>query len=111
MTQPATTSVDSLDTFIATAIRDRSTAVQAIPPLEPEGVYATPEEALEAFYEARRRTLDYLAATDLNLRAYVATHPIGMDLDAHQWFLFLVGHVDRHLQQIAEVKNHSKYPT
>lgn len=108
LASPAASTPDSLDDTIARRVRDRSTRFTTIPPLEPQGLYATPSEALAAFHAARARTIDMLASAKLDLRAHAAPHPLGMTLDAHQWFM--AGHVDRHLQQIADAKAHAAFP-
>ena len=101
-----------VDAGIAMFIRDRSTTFDAPEPAQPQGIYATPEEAMEAFETARSNTVEFLTNTDLNLRAYSASIP-GSDappMDGHQWFIFLSGHSARHTAQIEQIKADSDYP-
>jgi len=101
------------DAGIAMFIRDRSTTFEAPEPAQPKGVYATPAEAIEAFMDARNRTLEFVASTDLDLRAYSASIP-GSDappMDGYQWFVFLSGHSARHTAQIVQITDDAGYPT
>ena len=100
-----------VDLMISAGVRDRSQRFQAPDPARPKGVYKTPNEAIQDFIGARSETITYLKKTDVDLRVHFADHPLGMKLDAHQWFLFMAGHADRHLKQIEQVKTHASYPS
>ena len=101
------------DSGIAMFIRDRSQTFQAPEPAQPTGMYATPDDAVAAFMEARNRTITFVATTDLDLRAYSAAIP-GTDtapMDGHQWFIFVSGHSARHTDQIEQIKADPGFPT
>ena len=44
------------------------------------------------------------------LRFHRKMHPIGFDMDAEQWLLFMSSHTRRHLAQAQQVKDHQGYP-
>ncbi len=90
-----------------TANRERK--FQAPEPVRPLHRFDGLEGALRAFMEERVKTLEFLADTQSDLRAYTAPGPAG-DLDGVQWGLFLSGHTARHTQQILEVKANPDFP-
>jgi hypothetical protein len=101
-----------MDEGVRAFIRDRTTSLQASEALQPTGAYSTPEEGIAAFREVRAQTLEFLEQGDIDFRQYTGTpFPEAVDpMDAHQWLLFAAGHVERHTQQIEQVKVHEGYP-
>ncbi|MBO6575103.1 MAG: DinB family protein [Rhodothermales bacterium] len=101
---------DSLDGFITMLLGDRTQRFQAPEGVQPQGIYATPEEAVAAFTSARDEMIAIAEENGEALRDHQMEHPIGATLDGHQWMLFVKAHADRHLAQAAEVKAHADYP-
>jgi hypothetical protein len=58
------------------------------------------------FNKMRDESIDYLKSTTQNLRL----HYINFGPDAHQKFMMIFAHTDRHLRQIRRVKAHPNYP-
>src|ERR1041385_274008 len=104
MTGPARATnedVKALDEFVLKAITDRSHKAQAPEPLQPSNRFGSPKESLKHFEESRAKTVKFLKETK-DLRAHVADSPMGKQLDAYEWVLFVAAHSDRHTQQINE---------
>jgi hypothetical protein len=99
-----------MDDKILTMIADRTQKATAPEPLKP-GTLGTRDKVLAAFRERRGNTLKYAKTTKDDLRAHVAASPVGTNLDAYQWLLFLSAHTTRHLAQIREVKADPKFPS
>lgn len=92
------------------AITSRKQRIKTRPNLEPTGKYPTPADFLRSFKELRHQTLDYSQQTEEALRHhFVPFGPLG-DLDGYQILMFMSGHLERHKQQIDEVKSNPDYP-
>jgi len=68
------------------------------------------DELMQQFDAARKRTRQFAAATDADLRSYFNRHPVLGDLDCYQWLLLLASHCDRHRAQGEEVKADPGFP-
>lgn len=100
------------DSTIRNMMLDRSKPIKTIEPLEPTGMYATPDEAKAAFEASRAKTIEFLETTDKNLRAYSRALSEGMPvMDGAQWVIFMANHVKRHVKQIDQVKADPNYPS
>ncbi len=97
------------DQAVLDRMADRTNKVKNPPELTPSGRYATPAQAAQAFREKRDHTLEYVRTTGDDLRAHVFKGPIG-EVDAYQVLLMMAGHVNRHVEQIKEVKAAAGYP-
>ena len=97
-----------VDTLILAKVPDRSSKVQAPPPLLPTGRW-TPQVALEHFLEYRQQTVSFLQSGS-NLREHVIDHPVLGPLDGYQWVLTVAAHTERHMKQILEVKSDPHFP-
>ena len=92
-------------------IRDRSTKFVTNEAAEPQGIYATPEEAMADFDGVRAQTIEWLKTTDVDFRLYSGTPNPEIDpMDAYQWLIFIAGHTERHSAQIDQVKADANYP-
>ncbi len=98
------------DAQVRSFVRDRSFQAQTTPALEPQGLFETTAAAIQALIERRSTTMAFLQESEANLRAHRLDHPVGQKYDAYQWFLFMVGHADRHLAQMEEIRAHDGYP-
>ena len=99
----------TLDELVLMAVPDRTTKFQAPEPLQPVNRFRTQAENLKHFQTGRDATLAYVKATR-NLRAHAIDSPLGKQLDAYQWILFIAAHSERHTKQILEVKADPKFP-
>jgi hypothetical protein len=53
----------------------------------------------------RNESIDYIKTTKDDLRLYFNSYG-----SIHQLFIYVFGHMDRHLRQIKKVKQHTNYP-
>jgi hypothetical protein len=98
------------DTIVLEKVPDRSRKAQAPEFLKPTNRFATREETVKAFEEARARTMDYVKNTNDDLRDHFGPHPLLGTLDAYQWILLISAHSERHTKQIEEVKADPNFP-
>lgn len=101
--------VKAIDEMVLKGVPDRSHKAQAPEPLKPTNRFGSPEAALKHFLESRQRTEDFLKSTN-DLRAHATDSPMGKQLDAYEWILFIAAHSDRHTKQIVEVKADPNFP-
>ena len=97
-----------IDGMVLAMIPDRSHKAQAPPQLVPTGRW-TPEETLKHFLASREKTIEFMK-TDPGLRAHATDSPMGQQLDAYEWLLFIAAHSKRHTEQIDEVKADPNFP-
>lgn len=96
------------DALLAHAVT-REVRLQAPEILAPTG--SVPDEQLLPEFEAtRRRSQEFAAATQADLRSRVFKHPAFGDLDLYQWLLLIAGHCDRHRIQSEEVMASEGFP-
>jgi hypothetical protein len=101
--------VKAIDEMVLKGVPDRSHKAQAPEPLKPTNRFGSPEGSLKHFLESRQRTEDFLKSTN-DLRAHATDSPMGKQLDAYEWILFVAAHSDRHTKQILEVKADPNFP-
>lgn len=89
---------------------DRSKKAQAVEPARPTGRFPTGAAAYEAFEKMRARTIDYVKATDGDLRSHGMPMMGGVMADAYQMIMMLAAHTERHLLQLQEVKTGANFP-
>lgn len=91
-------------------ITDRTNKVKTVEPMYPEKApWKTFDEALDAFKDSRNKLIQYAKNTTEDLRNHVSQAPVGM-MDTYQFILLIAGHVNRHTQQINEVKADPNFP-
>ncbi len=114
MTSPADPSkraeVAGKDELILTRVPDRTHKVQAPEILKPTNRFATREDNIKAFEDARSATIAYVRTTNDDLRDHFGPHPLLGPLDAYQWILLISAHSERHTKQIEEVKADPNFP-
>jgi hypothetical protein len=98
------------DEVIVKAMKDRSRPMEAPELLRPSGRWPSPAGAVAAFQDSRERMIGLLSRAPGNLRDYCAPHPLLGTLDGQQWILFVVTHLERHIEQIAEIKVTPGFP-
>jgi uncharacterized damage-inducible protein DinB len=114
MTSPAAPEkrdqVKGKDEMIAERVPDRSHKAQAPEFLRPTGRWATEAELAKAFEESRAATMEYIRATNDDLRDHFFDHPVFGIMDGYQWLLLISAHSARHTAQIEEVKADPNFP-
>lgn len=98
------------DDMIVRMIRSRKQRVEAPPSVRPSCEPGDPLPMLERFRRVRQGSIEYLESTSDPLRARVYPHYILGPFDGYQWMLFLAAHVERHLKQVREAKDHPDFP-
>jgi hypothetical protein len=112
MTAPARSEaadVKAIDDFVLKAIPDRTTKLKAREQLVPTNRFNTPADSLQQFKDSRAKTSAFLEQTK-DLRDHALDSPLGKQLDAYQWVLFIAAHSDRHTKQMLEVRTDPNFP-
>ena len=107
--RPAGEDVKAIDSFVLTAIPDRTNKLQAPEPLKPTNRYGSPADSLKHFKESRAKTVAFLNGTK-DLRDHAIDSPLGKKLDGYEWVLFIAAHSERHTKQMLEVKADPNFP-
>jgi hypothetical protein len=77
----------------------------------PTHKWATQAELMSAYNDARRSNLEYVRTTKDPVRARGVEHAaFGTAIDGTHWLVAIGAHMERHLQQIEEVKRAEGYP-
>jgi hypothetical protein len=97
-----------IDAMVLAMIPDRSHKAQASPPVTPTGRW-TPADTLDRFLKTRTQTIAFLESTP-ELRGHASDSPLGQQLPAYEWVLFMAAHSQRHTKQILEVKADPNFP-
>lgn len=88
---------------------DRSVKLEAPGQFHPTGKPMA--SSLEQFLAGRKKIVDFIQSTHLDLR-HISTQTRAFGpLDGHQRFLFLAAHSARHTEQIIETKEAPNFPT
>jgi uncharacterized damage-inducible protein DinB len=87
---------------------DRTRRETAIPTEVPKGQWRDLRAALDAYRGHQARLVQYIKATDDDLRSHVVERQA---CDAFQWALLISTHEQRHILQIREIKAHPKFPS
>ncbi len=90
------------DQLILRLATDRGQKFNAPERLRPAGL--TPAEAMKKFRDSRAVTLEFARTTQEDLRGHAADHPLFKNADVYQWLLLAASHVERHVNQIRELK-------
>lgn len=98
------------DAFVRFVTRDRSRRVQSPERIRPTGRFATRDETLAAFAQRRAANIVFVRSTQEPLREFFFPHPFAGEIDLYQWIRTLPAHVERHLEQIAEIRLDPGFP-
>jgi hypothetical protein len=112
--QPATpekrADIKAKDEDVIKMIEDRSNKAKAPTSMEPLNTpFKSAPEAWESFSKNRDKLIDYVNATNEDLRNHVVTLPFA-SFDSYQMILFIGAHSNRHMQQMNEVKADPNFP-
>lgn len=97
------------DEVLLEEIKNRSHRVQGPEIVQPTGTLQE-EELFQQFEAAGRRTREFAARTDADLRGHCSPHPVFGEIDCYQWLLATGAHCERHLAQIEEVLASAEFP-
>jgi DinB family protein len=101
--------LEGRDDALVTGTVARELRFQAPEVLAPTG-RVPDEQLLPEFEAARRRSQEFAASTQADLRSRVFKHPALGDLDLYQWLLMIAAHCDRHRAQSEEVIASEGFP-
>jgi uncharacterized damage-inducible protein DinB len=87
---------------------DRTRREKAIATEVAKGQWRDLRDALDAYRKHHTRLLQYIKATNDDLRSHVVERQA---CDAFQWALLISTHEQRHILQIREIKAHPKFPS
>ncbi|NNF00300.1 MAG: DinB family protein [Pyrinomonadaceae bacterium] len=98
------------DLAVTLAITNRQQKFNAPPAIQPKSESKSIEDLIAGFNKARAVNVEILKTTKVDLRNHFSPNPLMGMIDAYQTFLFLNGHTERHLAQIAEIKANKDFP-
>jgi hypothetical protein len=98
------------DKGVILAITNRAEKFTAPEMLKPASRFKTREDLLTNFDKARNQTIEFVKANKVNMRNHFFENPLMGMIDGYQWLLFAIGHSERHLLQLKEVKADQAYP-
>jgi uncharacterized damage-inducible protein DinB len=96
------------DQIILRLATDRSEKFSAPEQLKPTSVPV--EESMRTFRQRRGSTLEFARSSHRDLRGHAADHPLFKNADTYQWLLLAAAHVERHVNQIRELKAVPGFP-
>jgi|KBSSwiStaDraftv2_1062776.scaffolds.fasta_scaffold433196_2 hypothetical protein len=98
------------DEQVVQMLESRAQKIKTFPPLEPQNTpYKSTPDALAAFFDGRKKMVEFIKTTNDDMRDHVITLPPG-SFDCYQMVLFIAAHSNRHMQQIEEVKADPNFP-
>ncbi len=97
------------DQVIVLAITNRGQKFTAPEQVRPNGRWKTVPDLLANFESTRKATVDFMKNVKDDMRGRFVNIPMGKT-DVFQGYLFIIGHSDRHLAQLREVKADPNYP-
>jgi hypothetical protein len=102
--------ITAKDDEIIPRMADRSQRRTAGEANTPTGRFADARAVSDHFRASRDRLIAFVRNTEADLRGRVRPHGALGPIDGYQWILLACGHIERHLQQINEVKTAAGYP-
>ncbi len=98
------------DVAVTLAVTNRLQKFSAPSIIQPKKDSKTIADLVSGFNKSRGVNVKLIKMTKIDLRNHFMKNPLMGTIDIYQWFLFLNGHTERHLAQIAEVKAHKDFP-
>lgn len=77
---------------------------------KPSNKFGTTSETITAFQNQRNQTISYVETTKDDLRNHYWQHPLTGKIDLYQTLLLMSAHLERHIEQIENVKLSSDFP-
>lgn len=78
--------------------------------IRPASRFRSLRDAVDAFLEARERTIKYARTTGANLRDHFSPHSVLGPLDGYQWLTANARHVENHSGHIRELRAMEGFP-
>jgi hypothetical protein len=78
--------------------------------LQPDGRFASLQEAVAAFLAARARSIEYARNTQEDLRSHFTDHSVLGPLDGYQWLIGNARHAETHAAHIRELRSMAEFP-
>ena len=88
--------------------KDRSKTYSSPSPFIPKGIFNNKGMAIEGFITHRASLDKFITTTELPLKQISFPHFAFGVLDGRSWLLFMIGHCDRHIVQMEEIKVNRK---
>src|SRR5215470_10274197 len=109
--RPRRTDAPNREAIFMRVLPDRSRKMQSPEPGVPTGRYANLEQAAAQFRTAREGLIQFVTATQEDLRATEVTHPhpLAGDVSSFEMVIIIAKHAERHALQIEEIKNSPAY--
>jgi uncharacterized damage-inducible protein DinB len=109
--RPRNANAPNREAIFMRALPDRSRKMQSPEPGKPTGRYATLELAAAQFRTIREEVIQFVTATQEDLRATEVTHPhpLAGDVSSFEMVIIIAKHAERHALQIEEIKNSPAY--
>lgn len=102
--------IKASDEQVVQMIESRAKKVKTAKQMEPQNSpFTSLRDALESFVKDRAKLINYVKATDADLRNHVVNMGFA-SFDTYQMILFIGAHSNRHTQQIEEVKANPGFP-
>jgi hypothetical protein len=98
------------DKGVILAVTNRAEKFTAPEMLKPASRFKTRDDLLTNFDKARNQTIEFVKANTVNMRNHFFENPLMGMIDGYQWLLFAIGHSERHLLQLKEVKADPAFP-
>lgn len=77
---------------------------------KPSNKFAKASEAITAFQNQRNKTIIYVETTEDDLRNHYWKHPLTGIIDLYQTLILMSAHLERHIEQIENVKLSTDFP-
>ena len=98
------------DTAVQQLGKNRENKINAPERVVPSGRLGSHEEIARKLGEGRAALRSFVQSTQDDLRDHFADHPIFGALDLYQWILLVSAHMERHSEQINEIRRHPQFP-
>jgi hypothetical protein len=114
MQQPANpelrSKINIQDEEIQPKMTSRSWKAKSPEIFKPTNQFVTTNEAIETFKTQRNKTIAYVETTKDDLRNHFWKHPLTGKIDLYQTLLLMSAHLERHTEQIQNIKLANGYP-
>jgi DinB superfamily len=77
---------------------------------KPSNTFSTTQEAIIIFQKQRNQTIGYIENTKDDLRNHYWHHPLTGKIDLYQTLLLMSAHLERHIDQIKNIKKSNGFP-
>jgi uncharacterized protein YndB with AHSA1/START domain/uncharacterized damage-inducible protein DinB len=114
MQQPANpdnrTKISIKDEEIQPKMTSRKWKAKSPEIFKPSNKFANAQEAITTFQNQRKTTIEYVETTKDDLRNHFWKHPLTGMIDLYQTLILMSAHLERHTQQIENIKKYTNFP-